>query len=292
MKEGFLNNKNVLVSEQDWQGFVLGLKTNKIIDNKDKAKELLKECLTKAIKARAANSFGVLFSGGIDSTTIALILKKLGYDFTCYSVGIDNSKDLLGAKDVAKELRLKLKTKTLNLEEVEKAIHETIKILKEPNVVKVGVGAVFYEAMKLAKEDNVKAVFTGLGSEEIFAGYERHANANDINKECWQGLLSMWERDLKRDHSIARALGFELKTPFLDKDVIKTAMMVPGEFKISEGYKKYILREVALDLGLKKEFAFKRKRAAQYGSGFDKAMLKIAKKHGFKYKSEYLMSLV
>ena len=243
MKESFLNDKNDLVSEQEWQDFVLGLKTDKIIDNKDKAKEVLKECLTNAVKTRASNSFGLLFSGGIDSTTIALILKQLGYEFTCYSVGMENSKDLVSAQEVAKELGLKLKTRTLDIDEVEKAIQETTKILREPNVVKVGVGAVFYEAMKLAKQDELKSVFTGLGSEEIFAGYERHLNVKDINEECWQGLISMWERDLKRDYLIAKALDFELKTPFLDKDVIKTAMMMPGEFKISKGYKKYILRE-------------------------------------------------
>ena len=41
-------------------------------------------------------------------------------------------------------------------------------------------------------------------------------------------------------------------------------------------------------LGLKKEFAFRKKKAAQYGSNFDKAILKLAKKNGFKYKKEYL----
>ena len=292
MRESFLNDKNELVSEQEWQGFVLGLKTNKISDNKDKAKELVKKSLTDAVKARAENNFGLLFSGGIDSTTIALILKRLGHDFTCYCVGMKDSKDLISAQEVAKGLGLKLKTKTLNIDDVEKAIQETTKILKEPNVVKVGVGAVFYEAMKLAKEDNVKAVFTGLGSEEVFAGYERHTIAEDVNKECWQGLLSMWKRDLKRDYLISEEVGVKLKTPFLDKEVIKTAMMVPGKFKIFEGHNKYILREVAFGLGLKKEFAFKRKRAAQYGSGFDKAMQKIAKQHGFRYKGEYLESLV
>ena len=292
MAECFLNNKNEIVSEKEWQGFIQSLKTDRIIDNKDKAKELLKESLTNAIKIRVENSFGLLFSGGIDSTTIALILKQLGYRFTCYCVGLENSKDIESAQEVAKELGLELKTKTLTLEDAEQTIEKVSKILKEPNVVKVGVGCVFYEAMKLAKEDNVKAVFTGLGSEEIFAGYERHANAKDVNKECWHGLLNMWERDLKRDYSISKELNIELRTPLLDKEVIRTAMMIPGKYKISKQHKKLILREVSLEFGLRKEFAFKKKRAAQYGSGFDKAMQKIAKRHGFKFKTDYLRSLI
>ena len=292
MGEVFLDNTNQLIEEKEWVKFINSLKTKDEIEKKQGAIKAIKQTLINAIKIRVTKDFGLLFSGGIDSTTLALILKKLGHDFTCYSVGMQNSKDILSAQEVAKELGLKLKTRTLNIDEVEKAIQETTRILREPNVVKVGVGAVFYEAMKLAKENGEKFVFTGLGSEEIFAGYERHVNVKDVNKECWNGLLSMLKRDIERDYLISKAVGIELKMPFLDKDVIKTAMMIPGKFKISKGYKKYILREVALDLGLKKELAFKKKRAAQYGTGFDKAMLKIAKQHGFKYKGEYLKSLV
>ena len=292
MKEHFLSNSKELVSQKEWRGFIQSLEKNKNIDNKDKAKNLLKENLTKAIKARASDRFGVLFSGGIDSTIIALILKKAKYNFTCYAVGMENSKDVVSAREVAKELGLKLKVKILDLGDIESTIKEVIKILKSPDVVDVGVGCVFYQAANLAKKDNVNTVFTGLGSEEIFAGYRRHVNAKDIDKACWDGLLNIWKQDLERDYRISSALNVELRTPFLDKDVIKTAMMIPGKFKISRGYKKMILREVALSLGLKKEFAFRKKLAAQYGSRFDKALKKIAKKHGFKYKSEYLKSLV
>src|SRR3989338_2010006 len=129
----------------------------------------------------------------------------------------------------------------------------------------------------------------GLGSEEIFAGYERHDRAKDINKECWQGLKQMWGRDLVRDFALAKSLGITVKTPFLDKELIKYAMMLPGSWKIVKDEKKVILREIAEEF--LDRFAWRKKKAAQYGSCFDKAIGKLAKKNGFQFKKDYLESL-
>ena len=56
--------------------------------------------------------------------------------------------------------------------------------------------------------------------------------------------------------------------------------------------KKIILREIAEDFGLEKEFAWRKKKAAQYGSNFVKGIDKLAKKHNFTTKKEYLQSLL
>jgi len=71
--------------------------------------------------------------------------------------------------------------------------------------------------------------------------------------------------------------------------LISYAMKLPAEWKIIDGKKKVILREVAEEfLG---EFAWRKKKAAQYGSCFDKAISKLAKKNGFNLKKEWLDSL-
>ena len=128
-----------------------------------------------------------------------------------------------------------------------------------------------------------------MGSEEIFAGYERHNQAENIQEECWQGLKLMWSRDLVRDFNLAKELNIKIKTPFLDKELIEYAMKLPAEWKIVREKKKVILREVAEEfLG---EFAWRKKKAAQYGSCFDKAIAKLAKKNGFKLKKDWLDSL-
>ena len=99
----------------------------------------------------------------------------------------------------------------------------------------------------------------------------------------------MWDRDLVRDFNLAKELNIQVKTPFLDKDLIEYAMKLPGDWKIVEEKKKVILREVAEEfLG---EFAWRKKKAAQYGSCFDKAIAKLAKKNGFKLKKDWLDSL-
>jgi len=123
------------------------------------------------------------------------------------------------------------------------------------------------------------------------AGYQRHADAADVNAECWRGLKHMWQRDLQRDFAITTATGMKVLTPFLDKEVIIAAMNMPAEWKISNNEKKIILREVAVDLGIPEQFAYRKKLAAQYGSSISKAVEKLAKENRFAYKKEYLNSL-
>ena len=158
-------------------------------------------------------------------------------------------------------------------------------------MVNVGVGSVELACIEMAKQDNIKFLFTGLGSEEIFAGYERHKLAKDKQAECWKGLTVMYERDLLRDMAIATKQGIFFSTPFLDKELIGVAMRIPDKFKIDDFNAKIILREIAEELGLPQEIAWRGKRAAQYGSRIDKAISKLAKKQGFEYKKDYLKSL-
>jgi asparagine synthase (glutamine-hydrolysing) len=144
----------------------------------------------------------------------------------------------------------------------------------------------------MAKKDNVNFLFSGLGSEELFAGYQRHKLAKDKQAECWQGLLNMYERDLLRDNAISSATKVALLTPFLDEQLISAAMRVPAKYKIDDSGSKLILREIAQDLRLPKDIAWRGKRAAQYGSRLDKAIDKLARKNGFKLKKDYLNNLI
>ena len=102
----------------------------------------------------------------------------------------------------------------------------------------------------------------------------------------------MWQRDLLRDYTIAKALGIELKTPYMDLSIIKEAMGINPIYKIDQKNKKIILREIAEEFGLEKEFAWRPKKAAQYGSNFLKGIDKLASRRGFQTKKEYLQSLL
>ena len=257
----------------------------------------LAELLAKTIeKNLPKNKFGILFSGGVDSTLIAFIAKKLKKDFICYTTaleepGLKKSEDLEYAEEIAKNLKFKLKTIKLSLEDTEKYIKKTINITGKRDVVTVGVGTTFTPACEQAKKDNIKVLLSGLGSEEIFAGYERHKKAKDINKECIQGLADIQKRDLERDEAIMKHYGLSIKIPFLDKELVNYALKIPGEYKIKDDIAKFILRKAAIRLGLENKYAMRKKRAAQYGSRIDSAISKLAKKNGLKYKADYLKNL-
>jgi len=265
--------------------------------NKERLKKEIINAVRDLIPKEKFKEFAVMFSGGVDSSLIALIAKRFSKDFWCYCVYFYDKnikdKDIIYAEKVAKALSLKLRKIKLSLDDIEKMIKPVVKLVGK-DIVKVGVALVDYAVMQEAKKQNIRYVFSGLGSEEIFAGYERHL-VKDVNKECWNGLMNMYNRDIIRDKAVARYFRIKLLFPFLEKEVIKEAMKISGKEKIKKikgrVFKKYILREIACELGLAKEFAFRKKLAAQYGSNMIKAIKKLAKKNGFRYMKDYINSL-
>jgi asparagine synthase (glutamine-hydrolysing) len=272
--------------------------TPEIKDEKEKIEKKTKKFLIDAIKKRIPDRrFGILFSGGIDSTFIAYAAKKMKNElgqsprFTCYTAALESSKeaiDLTYAKKVADAYGLELKYKVIKLDEVEDYLKKVVPLIEDSNVVKVGVALTFYVACKLAREDNIKVIFSGLGSEEIFAGYDRHKHSLKINEECLSGLRRMYERDLYRDDVITMNNNLELRLPFLDKKLIEYALKIPEKYKLDKTGSKLILRNIAKNMGIDEDIAIRPKKAAQYGSRFDKAIEKLAKKSGTKSKSLYL----
>lgn len=250
--------------------------------------------LINAISKRIPDSkFGVMFSGGIDSVFITLILKQLRVKFNCYTCIVEDgnfnkAEDLIYSEKIAKELGLKLKIIKVQLKDIKKALKIVPITIESNNVTKVSVALPFYFISKKAKEDGCKVLMSGLGSEEIFAGYERHKRSLDINKECYSGLLWLYERDLYRDDVITMYNSVELRVPFLDLTLVKYVLNIDQKYKINNENNKIILREIAFGLGLKKEYAYRKKRAAQYGGNFDKAIDKLARLENAKSKSEYL----
>jgi diphthine-ammonia ligase len=282
------------------------IKNNKLrIENKDffsimpehkEDKKLIMSNLTKlldkAINKRIPNKkIGLLFSGGIDSTFIANHLKQKGVDFTCYTAVIESDtvepEDLIYAKRVAKDLNLNLKIKKIKLDEFSEYLNKVVPLIEDSNVVKVGVALTFYLAAEMAKQDGCKVLFSGLGSEEIFAGYDRHKKSPNINKECLSGLRKIYERDLYRDDVVTMDNCLELRLPFLDVALVDYALKIPTKYKLFEGMGKYILREIALEKGIPQEYALRKKKAAQYGSRIDNAIGRLARREK-KNKSAYL----
>ncbi len=266
------------------------------INKKEELLHLLRASISRRIPQAA--KFGVLFSGGLDSTLIAYLCKESGADFVCYTVaveepGLKQAEDLCYAKRVAADLDLKLKLKTVRLEDVAKYLKIVVPLVEDTDVVKVGVALPMYIACEAAKEEGIRTVFSGLGAEELFAGYARHKRVamDDLNRECLSGILKIYERDTYRDELTANSQGISLRLPFLDPCLVEYAMELPASYKLNDGMDKCILRAIAKDLGLE-EVAIRKKRAAQYGSNVIKAIEKLAKLNGYRYKRDYLRSFL
>jgi diphthine-ammonia ligase len=262
---------------------------------KEKLLNLLHESILRQIPQD--ERFGVLFSGGLDSTLIAYLCKELGADFVCYTVvveepGMKEAEDLGYAKRIAADLGLKLKIRKIRADALEKPLHEVVSWIADTDVVKVSVALPLYVACEYAMADGIKTVLYGLGTEELFAGYRRHKQVKqeDLNTECLSGIQRLYDSDLYRDGQVARAQGISLRAPFLATELIDYALKIPAAYKLVEDVNRVILRDIARDLGLT-AVASRKKRAVQYGSNFLKAIDKLARREGYKYKKDYLRSL-
>ena len=277
------------------------------ITEKETAVNLLIEEIPAALARSLALYDGsaplaVLFSGGVDSTFLCYLLQQAKIDFLAVTIGFQDNPDqklpddILVARQIAKKYGFLHIEKIYDFAEVEKLFKETVHMLGSEltNAVNVGVGSVELAAIQTAREHNknITHFLGGLGSEEIYAGYKRHDDATDITAECWKGLFGMFERDLLRDQALAQGTGVTWLAPFLDPELIVQSMRVSDQLKITGGLSKVILRDTALALGLQEEYALRPKKAAQYGSRTDRAIEKLAKKHSFTYKKDYLASLL
>jgi asparagine synthase (glutamine-hydrolysing) len=308
MKQEFFIKSGELIQENEWISKINNFRIDpkdELADSEDIIAARLRKMVDESIKERVEglDSVGICFSGGLDSSYIAAICKKLKVNFTCYTVGFQDGnfkepEDITMAKQIAKHLKLtseEFRYKLFTLSEIAPIIKKTRRILKAipecnssdvQTVVSVEVGSVEIAAHSISKNENV--FFSGLGSEEIFAGYDRHKK-NPVNEECYNGLLNMYNRDLLRDTNIPKAAGFAFSTPFLDDKLIRYALSIPIKYKINDDGSKMILRKAASDyLG---KYSERPKKAAQYGSMFDKAIAKLAQINGFKKRVAYLESL-
>ena len=236
----------------------------------------LKEELERIIKKENEPS-AIMFSGGIDSTSIAMIFKELKKEFNCYTVGIENSKDINFTRKVAKELELPIKIKIFNKKEVIDAMKNVERILGYNDFIDVPVGTVTYLASKLANE---KIVYSGLGSDEFLGGYQGH-KIHGIKKEI-EYRLKRIKVDIKRDEKICKYNNKIVKLPFYEiKDFL---ISIPDEFKIVGERNKVVLREMLKLMNVPKWIRERKKKAAQYGSGFSKLYMhrfKINEKDDF-----------
>ena len=260
--------------------------------SKEILKKQLKDLLITSVKKRVSglSEVGILFSGGIDSTIIAKIADDLGIKTCLYSVGHKDSADLKFAMKTAEKMNLPLKTRVIDVKDVRKYLVPVLDAIEEFNIMKIGVGMPAYIAAEMAHEDNLKVMLSGQGADELFAGYNRYLKFYEEKGEMAQedlkkDILNLYHVNLQRDDAVTMANSIELRVPYLDPDIINIAMNIPMKYKISrdDTLRKCILREVGAELGVPEEIVKRPKKAAQYGSGVHKMLVKkVLKEESFK----------
>lgn len=284
-------NKKILKID-DKLNRIISLNSKKSDLPKDALKKQLKESLINSVAKRTAglSKVGILFSGGIDSTILAKITEYLGIKTTLYSVGHKNSIDLKVSKETAKTTNIPLKTKEIDINDVKKYLPLVLDAIEEFNIMKLGVGMPAYIAAEMAHKDGLKVILSGQGADELFAGYHRYLRFYQkkgelVQEDLKNDILNLYHVNLQRDDAVTMANSIELRVPYLDLDIINTAMNIPIKYKISEkndNLRKCILREIGAELGVPEEIVKRPKKAAQYGSGIDKMIRKVLK--GEEYK--------
>lgn len=261
--------------------------------NSEKDTHKLARLLASSVNHRTGNGKkALLLSGGLDSSIVGKVLSKSSAKFECYFAGMkgfQEPKDLAFAIEAAGEIGRELGINLVELEEFESELPKIIRILGTPNPVSAGVASTFYFAAK--KIPKGTTVFTGIGADELFAGYNSFKKTANVNAQCRRLYKKMLKNDLLFEKKIAKHFGLKLAVPYTDRRICDFAFgLAPGR-KISGNVNKKILRETAVELGLGSGIAFRPKKAAQYGSNFDRALEKLARKNGFKTKTEYLKAL-
>jgi asparagine synthase (glutamine-hydrolysing) len=269
------------------------------IDNQNKDKIQIKNQLKKLLinsvekRVKGLSSVGIVFSGGVDSTVLARISQDLGVDTTLYTAGHENSSDMKFAKKTAEDMGLSLKTRILDVEDIKYYTNLVLNAIEEYNIMKLGVGMPAYIASEMARDDGVKVMMSGQGADEIFAGYHRYTQFYSDKGEKTQeyleeDILNLYHVNLQRDDAVTMANSVELRVPYLDLELVKTAMKVPMKYKLDgkvDGLRKCILREIAADIGVPYEIVRRPKKAAQYGSGIHKILVKkVLKDENYKNK--------
>jgi len=231
--------------------------------------------------------YGVLLSGGLDSSIIAAVAKKYAdkriesgdtYDawwpkLHSFSVGLIGSPDLKAARLVAKHIDSIHHEITFTIQEGLDAINDVIYNLETYDVTTIRASTPMYLMARVIKSMGVKMVLSGEGADEIFGGYlyfHKAPNAEEFHNETIRKLNNLHLYDCLRANKSLAAWGVEGRVPFLDREFIDVAMEInPQDKMINAKYmEKWILRE-AFKNYLPKEIIWRQKEQFSDGVGYN-----------------------
>ena len=230
----------------------------------------------------------VLLSGGVDSTLIAKAIHNRGHEVTGYCAGVRGSLDVENAMRSADQMNIPLRTTYLTEEVVEEILPAVIEAIELNGMVQVEAAVPMFLAARMASEDGHKVLFTGQGADELFGGYSWYCDVVaehghlTLHKRMWDDIHKLYVDTLEREDRMTMAHSIELRAPFLDRDLIRTAMQISPRLKVKDpedSVRKWVHREFSLRQGVPSFIAKGEKVRAQDGSAIPAIIQSLAEKH-------------
>ena len=200
--------------------------------------------------------FGILLSGGLDSSLVASVVVKYirahpeiygeGVDIHTFSIGDKDSTDLPYARKVADFLGTKHHEIGFTVEDGMNAIPTIINNLETYDITTIRASTPHYLLAQKIQSLGIKMVLSGEGSDEILGGYLYFHQAptdEEHQLECKRRVLDLGYFDCLRADKSTMSNGLELRVPFLCSKFVKLCINIHKDVKTQNGIEKYILRK-------------------------------------------------
>lgn len=267
--------------KRDWIDYEV-VKDNKT--NIQKIREALEAAVHRQLMSDVP--YGVLLSGGLDSSITSAIAKKFARkriesdDATeawypqlhSFAVGLEGSPDLAAARKVANYLGTIHHEIQFTIQEGLDAIRDVIYNIETYDVTTIRASTPMYLMARVIKSMGIKMVLSGEGSDELFGGYlyfHKAPNAREFHEETVRKLSKLHMYDCLRANKSLAAWGIEGRVPFLDKEFMDIAMTINPQDKMINGERmeKWVLRKAFEDM-LPESIAWRQKEQFSDGVGY------------------------
>ena len=266
---------------RDWMEY------DAVKDNTSSVEDLRKG-LEDAVKRQLMSDvpYGVLLSGGLDSSVVSAIAKKYAAmrvetgstqaawwpQLHSFAVGLKGAPDLAKAAEVAKHIGTVHHEINYTIQEGLDAIRDVIYYIETYDVTTVRASTPMYLLARVIKSMGIKMVLSGEGADEIFGGYlyfHKAPDAKSFHDETVRKLSKLHLYDCLRANKSLCAWGVEGRVPFLDKEFLDIAMRLNPADKMCPGktMEKRIVREAFEDM-LPASVAWRQKEQFSDGVGY------------------------
>ena len=250
--------------------------------------QALHDALEGAVRRQLMSDvpYGVLLSGGLDSSVISAIAEKYAAmrieddsqtkaywpRLHSFAVGLKGAPDLVKARKVAEHIGTVHHEINYTIQEGLDAIRDVIYFIETYDVTTVRASTPMYLLARVIKSMGIKMVLSGEGADEIFGGYlyfHKAPNAKAFHEETVRKLSKLYLYDCLRANKSLTAWGVEGRVPFLDKEFLDVAMRINPKAKMCPGttIEKRVVREAFADI-LPEEIAWRQKEQFSDGVGY------------------------